>query len=528
MRYAWALLVMLFVFGAAPPARANGRFPESLRLLEDPRNPEHLVLAGTFGLLVSHDRGKNWYYVCEEAFALAFLEGDPMLEIMPDGTILSGIFETLNRSSDCGCTWQTTLAAATSETVLDISVDGNAAQTVLALVSETPAQAGPAKWRLDESTDGGKTWHKLADLPSSIAVAYTIDIAPSDPTRLYISALSRGESGSLNVLLVSKNRGATWEANTFPTAPIDEQPFIGLVHPTNPDVLFVRTDQWLPDVNPSANDALFVSTDGGKTWRETLRKGGKLFGVQLSPDGKTVVAGYGDPRQASGRSTETADLGIYKASTTDYAFQKIYDGPTSCLRWTKAGLYSCNIQYFPDGVFEDFALGLAPNADFALGSKPFTTLLNLKDVRGPLTCVQTACKTTWASGTNGAPAVCEAFRANCDGGGGSPGACTVAVPDAGTDANAEAGTDAGRDAGAPDAPRDSTTPPRDTGVDADATTIDSSVPDVGTPGRDTGTEPVPDEGGCSCRSAGHVRGPALPLLGLLGAVAFVRRSRRKS
>ena len=40
-------------------------------------------MAATFGLLVTEDRGKNWYTICEQAFALRFLEGDPLLEIMP-------------------------------------------------------------------------------------------------------------------------------------------------------------------------------------------------------------------------------------------------------------------------------------------------------------------------------------------------------------------------------------------------------------------------------------------------------------
>src|SRR5262245_38736021 len=91
MRRAIAIGLALVAGFVAGDAHANGRFPESLRLLEHPGNPDRLYLGATFGLLVSQDRGESWFSICEQAFALQYVEGDPLLEVLPDGTVLAGI-----------------------------------------------------------------------------------------------------------------------------------------------------------------------------------------------------------------------------------------------------------------------------------------------------------------------------------------------------------------------------------------------------------------------------------------------------
>jgi hypothetical protein len=510
MRFAWGFLVALVVVASSSRAMANGRFPEALRLLEDPRNSNHLVLAGTFGLLETQDRGKNWYYICEDAFALQFVEGDPLLEVMADGTLLAGI-DTLNLSGDCGCSWKTVLGASTVG-VGDITVDHSAPQSVIGLLQDTSTT--PKKISLSQSTDGGKTWNKLPDLPSDLTDTYTVDIAPSDPQRIYVTAISRSDAGvSRNVLLVSKNRGGSWDEVEFPGTPIDVQPFIAGVHPTNADEVFVRTDEWIDGQDPSANDALFVTKDAGKTWQELIRKGGKLFGFALSPDGNTVLAGYGDPEQASGRSTAEEDLGIYKAATSDFSFQKIFNGPTSCLRWTATGLYACNIQFFPDPAIGDFEVGFAANADFtATTANPFTTLLSLKNVQGPLSCVAQTCGQTWTQGKNGTPPVCSRFSANCDAGGGGFSSCSVGLADGGAGDSGPVSVDSGAD---------STTP-------VDAGGADSGVHEAGF--GDEGGDPGAETTSCSCKAAGLATSEgasALGLFGALGAVVGLRRTSRK-
>jgi photosystem II stability/assembly factor-like uncharacterized protein len=408
----WALAALLIA--TASPAAANGRFPESLRLLEDPRTPDRLYLAGTFGLLVTEDRGKNWQYICEKAFAFAFVEGDPLLEVTNDGTLLSGIFDSVNASRDCGCTWQYSLGESKTEDILDIALDPSMPGTVVALTQKN--DVFPYTADLRETNDSGKTWRKIGDVPATNIGAYTLDLAPSDPKRIYVTGLDRARDASLErgVLYVSKDRGAAWETRDIPGTGNAAQPYIAGVHPTVADTVYVRTDEWIDNAEPSANDRLLLTTDAGQTWRELIRKGGKLFGFALSPDGGTVLVGYGDPMQAGGRSTEPADLGIYRASTQDYVFERVFTGMVSCLRWTPTGLYVCNTEFNPDAIPNDFELGFAKNADFTLATQnPFTVLLSLKDVRGPSACHSADCNEIWSKSMPGMPAVCEQFRASC-------------------------------------------------------------------------------------------------------------------
>jgi hypothetical protein len=535
MRYWWVLIAALLVTGTASSGRANGRFPESLRLLEYRNNPDWLLLSATFGLLATHDRGKNWYYICEKAFAFEFIEGDPLLEVMPDGTLLSGIYQSLNSSRDCGCTWQFALGEPPPETVWDLTTDTSAPQRVLALLRDSTTL--PFKSRVHESSDNGKTWRKLVDLAPNVIDVYTIDIAPSDSKRIYVSGISRPESGpDRGVLLVSKDSGATWEELAIPGTSQNVAPYIAAVHPTNPEAIFLRTDEWIDGVDPSANDALLYSADGGKSWREVFKKGGKLFGFAISPDASTVVIGLGDPLQAGGRSTEPEDLGVYKASMTDLVFQKIYAGMISCLRWTSTGLYVCHAENGGAKVpADDFELGFARNADFTLTTpNPLTVLLKLADVRGPPSCLTTACGASWQTGTEGGVAVCSQFKASCTipppntnltchvddggigGGDSSPGADARADSNGMTDAIGAGGGSGTTDAAG--AGGSSAT----SGASGAAGRAGSGTSGSGGAGGG-GTGTVSGTASCGCRAMGNHRTSAGPLAFLAAAMLHLRR-----
>ena len=397
------LLLVAALVGAFPKrASANGRFPRAQRLLEHPTDPNRLYLTATYGLLTTGDRGRNWYYVCEAAFALKFLEGDPLLEIVADGSLLGGIFDTENRSGDCGCSWRTVLGESASEIVIDMARD-RAGGLVAIIRDDSMAASGVT---LVESTDAGQTWRKLSDLPGGVTDAFTVDVAPSDPSRIYISAFIR-ETGAV-VLLASKDRAGSWEQLDIPGADVMAQAYIAAVHPTDADRIFVRIDNWNFDAEFTAQDSLLHSNDGGRTWTQVLQRQAKLYGFALSADGKTVLAGYGDPNEAGGRTTNPDDNGIFKASTDDFVFEKIFSATISCLTWNATGVYVCTSK------FPGMAVGFAPNAGFTLGMpNPFTPLLDVKDVHGPLSCVASVCQETWTTGLQGTAPVCQVLGADC-------------------------------------------------------------------------------------------------------------------
>jgi hypothetical protein len=452
---------------------ANGRFPRAQRLREDNANPARLVLGATYGLLVTEDRGAEWRHVCELGYAGSIDEVDPLVEIPPDGALLVTAAHSLNRLTSPFCAFEQVLGGLGTETVVDYSLDASDHNHVVALFMQYTS-AGPVS-TLYESFDAGRTFAEFgAPLPSELTFSVTLDVAPSDPSRIYVTAMGRTAP---EVFVRSDDRGASFTTRALELRP-EEKSYIAAVHPTDPDVVYVRTDLWeLDEFNVSVgNDALFYSEDGGETFREIYRAKGKLFGFALSPDASEVLLGYGDPVESTA-TVDPAALGIYRASTTDHAFSKIYEGSVSCLSWTENGLYACTSQ-----SERGFALGFAESANFDLDTQnPFTPLLDLTSVAGPLDCPTSssgaACAEDWPTNC----AVLEACDAGTAGSGGSGGASSGGSGAAGSGASGAGPT----------------------------------------------TTPEKSESSCGCRAAGGRERKDLLAALLVAALSLVRRRSRK-
>lgn len=473
---AWSVVSATALLLASSIALANGRFPRAERLLEDPTNPERLALAATYGILITEDRGQRWYHVCEASFAdLASYTGDPLLDFTNDGVLLVGVEATLNASRD-GCQWKPTLGGGGSTFVVDYTVVRSAPNTVMALVATY--QNGTVDYALLKSTDGAENWSPLGSVPAENA--YTLDVDPADPTHIYVTSLDN----NVGHLLRSSDDGRTWSAHPIPSTNLNEPPYLAALHPGDPQKIYVRTDSWVPiDGELTANDALLYSSDGGETWTELFRNRAKLLGFALSPDGSTVLLGYGDPF-AGGATAVPGQLGIFKSATDAFAFEPVFSGHVGCLAWTARGVYVCASQHF-----DQFELGFSPRPDFTSDAACIAPLLRLPEVRGPLACpagtTGTACNANWV-------AACAVFGA-CVDAGSSAGRCV------GDDASAGGGEDAGLDSGADG--RGSPPPP----------------PMVGSV----------DNGDCGCRAGARpTRMPAIIVALLSSAVALCRRRRR--
>jgi hypothetical protein len=127
-------------------------------------------------------------------------------------------------------------------------------------------------------------------LPTRIRTVATIDVAPSNAERVYLSGLDPEGAG---VLLRSDDGGKTFDAYPVPTD-IDnsEVPYIAAVDPDDADAIYLRTDDWVYDPVEqvaNANDALLYSPDGGADFAVLLRKSGKLLGFTFSPGGERYL-----------------------------------------------------------------------------------------------------------------------------------------------------------------------------------------------------------------------------------------------
>lgn len=480
----WAAVLAASAASAiSTSAAANGRFPRAERLLEAPSKPQKLTLSATFGLLLSEDGGSSWRHVCEASFADTGLQTDPVIALASDGVLLAGIYASVARASPDACDFQKTLGHSNREAVPDFTLAASVPGRVLAVLVSL-LEDGSSQNQLYRSDDDGKIWSTLGPtLPSSIRTVATIDVAPSNAERVYVSGLDPDGAG---VLLRSDDGGQTFEALAIPTdAAHDDVPYIAAVDPENADAIYVRTDQWAFDPVQqvaNANDALLYSDDGGRHFTELLRRPGKLFGFTFSPDGTELLLGYGDPVEAGGgRLTDASALGIYRAPKGSNAFEKLYAGSVGCLTWTAQGLYVCTLE-----ADTGFSLGLVTDTEFDLGAPAdLQPLLRLQDVLGPLQCGActsgSICRNYWES-------TCQSWgRTDCE----------SLLP---TQVDACAG--AGGESGAGGAGAEGTVKPQ--------------------------TEPLAAGGGCSCRMEPRTQASARWALGLTLVFALRRRPQRDS
>jgi MYXO-CTERM domain-containing protein len=309
-----------FVFGCAAvlalgsgQAAANGAFPNAGQFIVQPGNPDHLAVRTSFGILMSTDAGATWGLACEKG--IGYVDEEPGIAVAGNGTVLASYSEGMASAPiGDGCDW--TLGGDVPGVALDVSVQKNDPSIAIALT--TSSATGPA--RLWESTNHGASWDTLGVELPSFFTATTVDVAPSDPQRIYVG----GSQGTANPMMaVSIDRGASWDLYPITTDVLDNAPYLAAVDPEDPDLLYVRM----------AGDPgrLMVSSTGGQTWITGFYGTGPMRGFALSPDGSEVLLGD--------------ILGVWHASTATLMFEKQSDTFVQCLAWAEAGVYACSNQY---------------------------------------------------------------------------------------------------------------------------------------------------------------------------------------
>jgi hypothetical protein len=436
-----AAVLSLSVSCIAPSALANGRFPnaQQLRKLDD----ETLVVAATYGMLVTTNGGVDFAYQCEsEIFGkpTGTYTVDPLLEVGADGAVYSGSLHALRVSRDHGCTFATEPslprnwgffglerpAGADGGRVVDICRRGGAPDApVLALVAIVDDDSRTLEHRLYQ-TDASGTF-RVVGAPLALGeldFGLTLEVAPSDPDRVYVT----GTLANDPVLLTSEDGGGTFRSLPLALADPDSVlgAYLGGVAPNDSERVYLRVARRVPNADGlyERDDSLAVSSDGGRSVDEVLRARANLLGFALSPDGSIVLAGYGDPRVDETLSSPAA-VGLYRARAAELVFEQVIaDMDVSCLRFAGDGLYVCALERDPLGLDptleSDFHLGFRAGGDAPASALELTPLLELRNVRGPAPWADgrtTACVTEWTDGDPESPVpggTCTRLNA-CDG-----------------------------------------------------------------------------------------------------------------
>ncbi len=396
-----AALVALAALVSPLDAAANGVFPSSGHLLFDPSDPQTAWLRTYYGVVVTRDGGASWNLVCMQAIGYE-LPTAPSLALTLDGDPYLGLPDGMVRGWDGGCTY-VRVESLEGQRVEDVS------QTPLG-----PAYAvvtmDPQPHRVYRSDDGAVTWEPT---PSPLPLKFlpiTLDAAPSNPERLYVSGLTGPIAQLVGTFARSSDGGATFDEVLVPGSTLGTSPYIAAVDPADDLRVYVRLD--------SAPGQLLVTNDGGDNWDVIFTGAGFLRGFALSPDGSTAwVGGEAD--------------GVWRASAPDWQFEQVSTGAIRCLRSTEDALYAC----------------MLPSAGYAIGKSldggaTFEPFYVESCLAGPLGC--DASSTVGAECPEAWPAVAQQLSVtDCAGEGGGGGGAATASSASGATASAASSTAAG-------------------------------------------------------------------------------------
>jgi photosystem II stability/assembly factor-like uncharacterized protein len=345
---------------ATATAAANGRFPTTVNVHAGAGDDRSIYLAATFGLLISHDDGAHFRWVCEQAIGYGGTF-DPKYRVAADGTIFATTFDGLRISRDRGCTWE--LAGPPIADIwidaIDLGPDGS--------VWVATSQGGMSN-DVFVSRNNGKSFHSVGLLDER-AWWKSIAVAPSTERRVYVAGYSLseepigGDDTAPGVIIErSDDGGATWRRMPVDDIAFAQSPglLIEGVLPGDPDVVFARSI----GANPPAGDQLYRSADGGESWQMVLETEDRIQAFAIRADG-SVIAG-------------TIDDGTWIAPAGGAVFARPTQQPEmACVTERSDGaLFACGANWKPDF----FALGRSSDG------QTWDKVVRFSEIAGPVSC----------------------------------------------------------------------------------------------------------------------------------------------
>jgi photosystem II stability/assembly factor-like uncharacterized protein len=288
-------LACLALAALARGAAANGRAPATSTITFRQGHESDVAIGLTFGLLISHDAGKTWTWMCENAVGYTGTY-DPHYAFSASGALFATTFTGVRLERDA-CTFAMTPAGTTFASVATLGPDPD---HIYYYAASQPADLHTvADFKIYKSTDDGVSFTPVApdaqQPPQDVSWWQTLEVAPSDPLRLYLTGyrFADGAPGMGKVkqplLLRSEDGGATWipvpiDAGAVTFAPNSVMDIVG-IDATNPDHLYARVEV---DDN-TLSDSIYRSTDKGATWHRINHKAAAIRGFVVRANRDLVV-----------------------------------------------------------------------------------------------------------------------------------------------------------------------------------------------------------------------------------------------
>lgn len=366
-KVALAAATALATFALAGSVRANSRLPEANQLVFAADDPQSMLLRTTFGMLFSIDSGKTWDWLCETAIPVSGQQ-DPAVALMNGGVVVSAQQEGLATSPDHGCSWSFVAGTATNLAVDVARTPDGASAIAITNVYQATSDAGVLLFQstMLHTADAAKSWQPLAGAIDPTLAIDTIDLAPSDPQRIYVTGQVFGAFHG--TMLVSVDGGQSYASYEIPYVAGETGAYIAAVDPNDENRIYVRT-LGLSDADTGEHvSRLLVSLDGGQTYTPHW-SGDAMLGFALSQDGSRVYLG------------SIAD-GLFAADASSLSFAKVSSLEIQCLATHAGTLYACaNEANALAQTGASFILGATTNEGAS-----FSPVLAFATIHDPIDC----------------------------------------------------------------------------------------------------------------------------------------------
>lgn len=356
-------LALALVLATAGLAHANGRAPNT-STINFRQGMESDIMAGmTFGAVVSHDNGATWHWFCEKAILYGGMY-DPDYVYKANGSIFATTFDGSLVNRD-GCVFGPTTFGKKFISSITQGSDG-ALYMAAADVPDGMGNLGDAK--IYKSTDNGMTFNAGATAGQINDWYSSIEVAPTDPTRVYLSAYRLGTGGTRSFFLYRSNNGGTsftpMSTTGIVTSDDSTIDIVGIKRGA-PNTLYIRVTLQ----TGSIGDAIYRSIDAGTTWTKIFEKQDEIA---------FVARANGDLVAATKQSGTFVSKG--PGNTT---WDPVMNPPhINCLVENSAGeLWACTQNYGVMQIPSDDA-GIMKTTDLMT----WTKVLRYQDIQGPVTC----------------------------------------------------------------------------------------------------------------------------------------------
>jgi photosystem II stability/assembly factor-like uncharacterized protein len=186
------------------------------------------------------------------------------------------------------------------------------------------ATASGGLWK---TTNSGITWFPIFD-NEAVSTIGDVTLAPSDPSIVWVGTgeqNNRQSSSWGNGVYKSTDAGKTWQ-----NMGLKDSHHIGriVIHPANPNVVYVAAlgKLW----GPNAERGVYKTSDGGKTWTQSLKINDDtgVVDIAMDPESPDILyaAAYQRRRTPFGFNGGGPGSGLYKSTNGGATWTKLTKG----------------------------------------------------------------------------------------------------------------------------------------------------------------------------------------------------------